>query len=421
MSLAELNHLSLIGISHLNAPLEIREKVSITSSDAPGFLDMLRARDVASEGLVLSTCNRTELYCLTDHPTAVRSLAVEHANASIDGLEEMFYLKNGREMVRHAFSVASGLDSMILGEPEIFGQMKRAFSAARAGGFAGSSLTRLFERTFNVAKQVRANTDIARESVSAPVLCARLSQSIFGDLGQCQLLCIGSGTMIENALQHFTTHKIGSFTVANRTLRNAQGLSERFNASYMPYEEIAANLHKHDIIISATSSVLPVIGKGALERALEQRKRRPLAIFDLAVPRDVEPEAARLEDAFIFTIDDIGKLANSNMEKRKAAAKVARSYINQATEELVAQFERDDLKDSIKNLRSRLDQHRDEETEQALRKIEAGKDPKVVIAELAHRLTNRLAHDPLRALSSTSASYDVIEEISSWYENNERD
>lgn len=420
-ALAELNHLSLIGISHQNAPLEIREKVSITSSDAAGFLSELRSRNLAREGMVLSTCNRTELYCLTDHPAAVRSLAIEHASVPIDGLASMFYLKCGRDMIRHAFAVASGLDSMILGEPEIFGQMKKAFAAARADGFVGSTLTRLFERTFNVAKQVRTETGVARESVSAPVLCARLSESIFGDLRQCRLLCIGSGTVVENAVQHFTGNRIGGVMVANRTLRNAQELGERFGASYLPYEQIASALHAHDIVIAATSSVLPVIGKGALERALELRKRRPIAVFDLAVPRDVEPEAARLEDVFIYTIDDIGKLANANMAKRMAAVNDAQRYINRATEELVAQFERDDVSAIIKSLRDRLDGLRDAEVAAAQRDLANGKDPKEVVARLARKLTNRLAHDPLQLLADNATSYEMIERINTWYDSGEQD
>ena len=412
---AVLDSLSLVGVSHANASVEVREQLSIPNDEAPAFLSELRSRGLASESLVLSTCNRTELYCMSGEPEKIRHLAAMRGARSPDGFETLFYVKRGREAVRHSFAVASGLDSMILGEPEILGQMKKAYRVARDEGFAGPLLARLFERAFSVAKKVRTDTAIARESTSAPAICARLARDIFGGLEGSSVMCVGAGAIVEAALEHFADHRVAGVTVANRTMRHAEELASKRGAKVVPYEDITRELPGHDIVITATSSVLPVIGKGALERACEERRRRPIVIFDLAVPRDVEPEAAKLEDLFLYTIDDIGQLASANLEKRQAAVREAQTHINRATEELAGWFESREADTVIKELRTRVDAIRDREADRVLRMLEQGKDGGEAVRELAHRLANRLANDPIQSLRSGRLGVDVTEEIDNWY------
>jgi glutamyl-tRNA reductase len=328
-------------------------------------------------------------------------------------------------MIQHAFAVACGLDSMILGEPEILGQMKKAFIAAREGNFAGTTLSQLFERSFNVAKKIRTTTAISRETVSAPAICAKLAERIYGELDQCSALCVGAGTIIESTLSHFAANGVGNLTIANRTLSHARDLAANFGAQTLAYEDVTQQLHQYDIIITATSSVLPVIGKGALERAIRQRKRRPIAIFDLAVPRDVEPEASEIEDIFLHTIDDIGNIAGANLAKRREAAEQAHDHIEAATEDMVEWFARRDAIDVIKDLRSRLDTLRDAELERSIAALQKGANAEQVISKLARRLTSRLAHEPLQSLRDNHANRDLVEELSNWYRddraNNDKD
>ena len=395
--------------------VDVREKLSIPSDEADGFLAELLNRRFASEALVLSTCNRTELYCLSAQPELVRSMTVTRGGHNLQKYEDLFYVKRGRDMIKHAFAVASGLDSMILGEPEILGQMKKAFTLAHAAGFTGPHLTKLFERTFNVAKKVRSETAVGREVISVPALCTKLARDIFGDLSECTALCIGAGTIIETAVEYLTNQSTAAVTISNRTLHNAEVLAQTHGANLLPYEDITHSLHRFDIIITATSSVLPVIGKGALERSCEMRKRRPMAIFDLAVPRDVEPEANRLEDLFLYSIDDIGKIASVNMDKRRAAANDAQAHISKATENLVSWYERLGTVAIIKDLRQRLDILRDKEVAKAHQALANGKDPDAVLRMLAHRLTNRLANDPLHLLASQHPQGEIVDEINNWY------
>ena len=409
------NSLSLVGISHLNAPVDIREKLSIPNDNVPAIVNELKQRKIATETIVLSTCNRTELYCNTTDPLAVRTVAVNRNNNYLAAYENLFYIKTGRNMIKHTFAVASGLDSMILGEPEILGQMKKAFNLSVKLGFVGPILSKLFEKTFNVAKTIRTDTALARESISAPAICAKVAKNIFGDLSNCKLMCIGGGMITQTALEYFSEHKIASITIANRTMRNIIEFKEQYNANLIPYEEIADNLYKHDIIISATSSQLPVIGKGALEKSIELRKRRPIAVFDLAVPRDVEPEASKLEDVYIHTIDDLGKVINENLAKRKQAANEAKNIIATATEELIAKLEQVDISSASQELQSRLSAIKEKEVTKAIKDLANAKDPQEVLQTLAHRLASKYSHEPLRTLADPKSSAELIAEISSWY------
>lgn len=420
MAPASAGELTLVGVNHHNADLSARERLSITHDEAGVILGDLRERELTREGVVLSTCNRTELYCLSRHPELVLTELVTRGGRHLESLRDLFYLKRGRDTIRHAFAVASGLDSMILGEPEILGQMKKALAAARSGQFAGAALSRLFERSFAVAKEVRTETDIGRESVSAPAICAQLARRIFGDIEECAVLCIGAGTIIETAISHFAGHRPRRLAIANRTLAHARRLAAGNDLEIVPYEEVTDSIGEFDVILSATSSVLPVLGKGAIERALKARRRRPIAAFDLAVPRDIEAEAGSLEDLFLHTIDDIGAIAGANMAKRQQAAAAARDRIEAATEEMLGWFERGSAVDAIKSLRGRVDAIRDDELARALARLRGGEEAEGALAELARRLSNRLAHSPIAALSEQHANRELQDELGGWYERDER-
>ena len=410
-----IDELAMVGVSHINAPVTIREKLSIPQDDASEFLHQLRKRNIVREALVLSTCNRTELYAVSNNPLLVIEQAIARNGRHLHDLESLFYLKRGRDMIRHALTVASGIDSMILGEPEILGQMKKAFRYARQDSFTGSMLARVFEHTFHVAKQVRTETHISQSSLSLPAICTKLSQDIFGDLASCKILCIGVGMVVENAIAHFSGQRAASISVANRTLRNAANLASKYSIQTLALEDVTSALADFDIIITATSSVLPVIGKGALESACRRRRRRPIAIFDLAVPRDVEAEASDLEDLFLYTIDDIGRIAGANLDKRRQAVTQAEGIISAATEQLASWFERRDSVATIKALRQRVDHLRDTELQRALHSIQNGTPPDKALHNLARRLSNRMAHEPMQALTDNFANSDLLEEISHWY------
>ncbi|MBF2735083.1 MAG: glutamyl-tRNA reductase, partial [Betaproteobacteria bacterium AqS2] len=328
---------------------------------------------------------------------------------------ELFYRKQGRELIKHLFAVACGLDSMILGEPEILGQMKKAYAEARAAGFAGPSMSLLFERAFRVAKTVRSETSIARESVSAAALCAKLARDIFDGLDGCEVLCVGGGAIIETALGHFSGGGIGGVAIANRTGARAEELAARSGAATVPFGELAARLHEFDIVFAATAAPRPVIGRRDLEQACERRRRRPMAVFDLAVPRDVEPAAAELEDVYLYSIDDIGALANVNLDKRRQAMNEAERHIAQAAEELVARLAANGRAPAIETLRERLRGIEEAEAARTLKEIAAGKDPDAAIRELARRLTRKLSHDSVSALGSGRSAPETVEAIRDWY------
>ena len=421
MSSLAINDLSLVGVNYHNADIEIREKFSVPTDEANNFSRMLLERDLTRESIVLSTCNRTELYCLSAHPDLVLSELISRNQAYQEDFSKLFYIKRGREMIQHAFTVASGLDSMILGEPEILGQMKNAYQAAKNHNLVGNVLTQLFERSFSVAKKVRTETAISREAISAPAICMKLSERIFGDISKCSVLCIGAGTIIETALTHLSQHKPKSLTIVNRTQSHANELATTHNAEVMSYEKFINEMYQFDIVFTATSSVLPVIGKGSIERAIKRRKRKPISIFDLAVPRDVEVEVGKLEDIFLYTIDDIGEIAGINLAKRKTAADNARSYIETATTELIDWFDQREAVDVIKKLRTRYDTIRDAELKQAIDSLKSGNDPQEIITALANRLTNRYAHDPIQSLREKHTNQDIIDELDNWYKNEHED
>ena len=320
-------HLLTLGLNHTTAPLSLREKVAFPGDALRDAIADLRGqlRAMLPEAAILSTCNRTEIYCATPDPqdaqTAIaRWMAERNRIGAPSQLLEHLYARPNDHAVRHAFRVASGLDSMVLGEPQILGQMKDAARIAQEADALGTHLHQLFQRTFAVAKEVRSQTEIGAHSVSMAAAGVRLAQRLFEDLRATSVLFVGAGEMIELAATHFAAQHPRRITVANRTAERAHKLAQRFGGQSLRLGDLPDSLAEHDIIVSCTASSLPIIGLGMVERALKARRRRPIFMIDLAVPRDIEPEVARLNDVFLYTVDDTGRPRSSRPRRSSRAA-----------------------------------------------------------------------------------------------------
>jgi glutamyl-tRNA reductase len=395
--------LLILGINHHSAPLEVREKLAFPQERQAEALADLAAQPGVAEAVLVSTCNRTEVICRADDEAGVRRwLESAAAKAGVELLPHL-YCHVDEAAVRHAFRVASGLDSMVVGEPQILGQVKQSVRAAEGIGTLGSMLSRLFQNTFSVAKQVRTETALGAQSISMAATSLKLAQNIFGDLSRTRVLLIGVGEMVELAATYFAAQQPQSLTVANRTLARAEAFAERFSATAIPLADLPARMAEFDIVITGTASTLPILGKGLIERALKARKRRPMFIVDFAVPRDVEAEVATLRDVFLYTIDDLGGIVQQNVESRRAAVAEAEVLIER---QVVVFREWQDARaavPAIVELRRRADAYREAELAQAKKRLGRGDDPSAVLEALARGLANKFLHHPSRALSRAGA------------------
>jgi glutamyl-tRNA reductase len=303
--------------------------------------------------------------------------------------------------VRHAFRVASGLDSMVIGEPQILGQMKEAARAAESAGTLGSLLHRLFQRSFAVAKEVRSTTRIGAASVSMAAAAVKLAARIYPSLKDQSVLFIGAGEMIELVATHFAAQGPARIAVANRTVERAERLAARLNARAIELRSLAEHLHEYDIVVSCTASSLPILGKGLVERALRQRRRRPIFMVDLAVPRDIEPEAGELDDVFLYTIDDLGEIVSANLDARRSALEQAEAIIDVQVGRFMHWMQLREGAPIIRALREEADAARREELERALKALARGEDPASVVEALSRALTNKLMHGPTQALTES--------------------
>ncbi len=403
-----------LGLNHQTAPLALRERVSFPGETLRAALLDLRERlaPVAPESAILSTCNRTEIYCATRAP---HDAQVEIAGW-LDGRNELeeaglhshlYALPNG-DAVRHAFRVAAGLDSMVLGEPQILGQMKQAARVAHEAGALGSHLHQLFQRSFAVAKEVRSTTEIGSQSVSMAAAAVRLARRIFEDLRETRVLFVGAGEMIELAATHFAAQHPKAIVVANRTLERAQRLAQRFGAGTLRLAELPERLDTFDIVVSCTASSLPIIGLGMVERATRARRRRPIFMVDLAVPRDIEAEVARLDDVFLYTIDDLGRQVAAGQENRRAAVAQAEAIIETRVDAFMQWLSTRQAVPAIRALHARGDAIRQAELERARRALARGEPPGQVIEQLAHALTGKFLHGPSALLHGPQAQRDQV-------------
>ena len=386
-----------LGLNHQTAPLAVRERVVFHVERLREALGELK-RGLAHEAAILSTCNRTELYVSGEGPTELAQWLAQYHRVPASELQPFLYTLPREQAVRHAFRVAAGLDSMVLGEPQILGQMKDAARAAVAAGTLGTVLHKLFQRSFAVAKEVRSTTRVGVASVSMAAATVKLAARIFPRLAEQGVLFIGAGEMIELTATHFAAQGPARIGVANRTLERGARLAHRFGGRAMELRALAEHLHEYDIVVSCTASSLPLIGKGLLERALRLRRRRPMFIVDLAVPRDVEPEAAELDDIFLYTLDDLARLVAANFDERRAAVGQAEAIIDTQVGQFMRWMETRAAVPLIRELREGADAVRRAELERALRLLRRGEDPAKVMEALSHGLTNKLLHEPTQAL-----------------------
>lgn len=394
-------HLLTLGLNHATAPLALREKVSFAGEGLRDALADLhgRLRSLVPEQAILSTCNRTEIYCATPEPASAQPALTDwlssHHGVPAPQLSSHLYTLPGGEAVRHAFRVAAGLDSMVLGEPQILGQMKQAVRVAHDAGALGAHLHQLFQRSFAVAKEVRTTTEIGAHSVSMAAGAVRLARRIFEDLRETSVLFVGAGEMIELCATHFAAQHPKRVVIANRTLERGERLAQRFNAETIRLAELPDSLEKFDIVVSCTASTLPIIGLGMVERASRARRRRPIFMVDLAVPRDIEQEVSRLDDVFLYTVDDLGRLAQSGAESRRAAVAQAEAIIETRVDGFMQWLSSRQMVPMIRQLHERGDAIRTVELERARRMLARGDDPGEVIEALAHGLVGKFLHGPM--------------------------
>ncbi|MBV8209213.1 MAG: glutamyl-tRNA reductase [Burkholderiaceae bacterium] len=423
-----------LGLNHQSAPLPLRERVAFVPEEVGGAIARLRERLASprsiapSEAAIVSTCNRTELYCAVDEPleagVALAEFVAHEKGIDPQDLRKASYVLPHTEAVRHAFRVASGLDSMVLGEPQILGQMKEAERLARQAGGLGLLLNHLFQRTFAVAKEVRSSTEIGAHSVSMAAAAVRVCERIFGQLDRSHMLFVGAGEMIELAATHFAARHPRSITVANRSLERAHALSSRLHGQAMRLSELPEALVRFDVVVSCTASTLPIIGLGMVERAVRARRRRPIVVFDLAVPRDVEPEVARLQDVYLYTVDDLGRIVQTASESRQAAVAQAEAIIESRVRDFEAWLSSRATVPLIRELRDRAEEMRSREIERARRLLARGTPPDAVLDQFSHALTNKFLHAPISLLNDAASAPDEernrhIELLARFYQRNE--
>jgi glutamyl-tRNA reductase len=406
-----------VGISHHTAPLETRERLAIGRDQyAPSIAELLEREDV-SEAVILSTCNRTELYltCAGDPSQQVRDWLARRGELSPAESESIFYVRHGEEAVRHLFQVACGLDSLVLGEPQIMGQLKQAWNEARDAGGAGKLTDRLFQRAFSISKEVRSETGINDHPVSVAYIAAILARQIFGDLGRKTVLMVGAGEMITLCGQHFHQHGVGRLLIANRSLDRAREVGEAFDAEPMGLDAIEGNLHEADVVICSTAATEPVIRQEWIRRALKRRRRNPVFMVDLGVPRDIEPGAADLDDVYLYTIDDLRQVADESLARRREAAEEAQDRIEAAVNEYLRWMHGARAAEGLRRLREHAEVNGEMLALRARNQIEAGNDPGEVLRQLSHTLTHRILHGPsTRLREAAEQRQDDILRAADW-------
>jgi glutamyl-tRNA reductase len=389
-----------LGLNHTTAPLPVRERVVFAPEALGPALRDLLGRPKIKEAAILSTCNRTEVYFNGSEAQPVIDWLSDFHRVPQETLAPYVYTLPQDRAVTHAFRVASGLDSMVLGEPQILGQMKHAVRSAEAAGSLGLVLNRLFQRTFAVAKDVRTQTDIGSASISMAAASVKLAERIFPSIADQRLLLIGAGEMIELAAAHFAAKTPKSITVANRTFERGSQLADRLGADAITLNELPERLAQFDIIVTCTASTLPIIGKGTLERVIKQRRHAPVFIVDLAVPRDVEPECSALDDVFLYSVDDLAEIVKDNLQIRREAVVQAEQMIADQTGHFLRWLEGRSVVPTIAALHGHHDGLRSVELERARKLLSGGSSPEQVLEALARGLTNKFLHAPLSALNA---------------------
>ncbi len=397
------------GINHQTASFSLREKLVFSQEAIAQPLLSLLEHTKSEEAAILSTCNRTEFYCINTHPAAVMEWLHKQKQLPITHLEPCLYAYQDAAAVRHLLRVASGLDSIILGEPQISGQVKKAFSSAAAAGTLGARLRRLADYVFSATKQIRTETAIGAHPVSLASAAVNLANHIFADLAQATVLFIGAGETIELVAKYMQSAGVTRFIVANRTLQRAQSLAQQLNGVAAGLPEIPNYLPQADIVIAATASSLPMVGKGMVESALKIRKRRPLFMVDLAVPRNIEPEIGQLNDVYLSTLEDLQAMVSQNLHNRQASAKQAEAIIETQVKHYMGALKVLEAAPVIAAYRKQAESVRETELAKALQLLQSGVTVEQVLSRFAHSLTNKLIHLP--SVQLRQAAYEQEEDI----------
>ncbi|KAF1688352.1 glutamyl-tRNA reductase [Pseudoxanthomonas taiwanensis] len=393
----------LLGLNHQTAPVDLRERVAFSGDSLAAALAALRSLPGVAEAALLSTCNRTEIYAIANDAQPLADWLEGHA----PGLGAYLYRHRDADAVRHLFRVATGLDSMVLGEPQILGQVKEAWARARGHGALGPRLDRLFQQTFAVAKRARTDTRVGANPVSVASAAVRLAQDTFARLPDSTVLLVGAGETIELAARHLVKGGVGRLLVANRTLAHAQDLAARHGGYALPLTDLDRHLAEADVVFSATASRDPVLRQAQVEAARAARRRKPMLLFDLAVPRDIEPGVATLADASLYTVDDLERAVEDNRRSRHEAAEAAEAIIDLQVARFMEAVQASGRQETLLRLRALGERTRDQTLAQARQQLAAGRDPEQVLQFLAHTLTNRLLHPPTAALRQAALAGDV--------------
>jgi len=393
-----------LGINHTTAPVEVREQVSFAPERLTDALRQMQQDVQVPEAAIVSTCNRTEIYCeMPNGQTSdIATWLHDYHNVPRDSFSPFLFTHYDQAVAHHLMRVCSGLDSMVLGEPQILGQMKDAYRTAGKSGSIGRNLTLLFQSAFNVAKQVRTDTEVGASPVSVAFAAVSLAKQIFGDLSKHTTLLIGAGETVELTLQHLHANGIGRTIIANRTAQRAANLASRYNSEVISLAQIPEMLPQADITISSTASQLPILGKGAVEQALKARRHRPMAMIDIAVPRDIEPQVGQLSDVFLYTVDNLKEIIDQGLEARQQAAKKAENIIEHQANNFMQKIRGQAAASTIRDLRSHTQEIQQEAMSAAIAMLNKGEDPQKALQYFAHTYNNKLLHNPSTQLRLAS-------------------
>ncbi len=398
-----------LGINHKSAPVNLREKVAFSPDKLAHALQSCPEQTSAKQVVILSTCNRTEVYIKAEQADDAEKLSqwlADFHQTELDIVRQHSYVKYNDDAINHLMRVACGLDSLIVGEPQILGQVKQAYSESKNAGKIKTEFEKLFQSTFSIAKKVRTETEIGANAVSVAFAAVQLAKQIFSKLIHSNVLLIGAGETIELVAKHLEDAQAKSITVANRTLSKASELAETLNGTAITISQIPVHIAQADIVISSTASSLPLIGRGTVATALKVRKHKPMLLIDLAVPRDIESEVGELDDAFLYTVDDLQNIVEQNVANRETAAHQAEQMIATQVNHFASWQQHYQNVDLIKNYREKAEQTRDEALQKALKQIDDGVSPDEAMTQLAFKLTQAMLHGPTKALQQASKRSD---------------